>query len=76
MFHPLLPDLRQKSMDEIIKEMNDLYSKIRTVGRYASISDQLNIMINAYRDEYNRRIQEEIQQSNKKSKTQNKDNND
>lgn len=73
MFHPLMPDLSAKSTDEIVKEMNDLYSKARMFGRHNEMLVQLNLLINAYREEYTKRLNEDIKKQNKPKKENRKD---
>ena len=73
MLYPFMPDLKGKSTDEIVKEMNDLYVKLRIAGgmNNQSLIQQLRTVINEYQNEYTLRLQEAAtkQSTPKKPKT-------
>jgi hypothetical protein len=54
-----MPDLSNKTTDEIVKEMNDLYVKMRSVHYKPAIIGQLNIIVEAYKEEYRKRLMED-----------------
>lgn len=66
MFHPLMPNLSSKTTDEIVKEMNDLFAKLKMFGRHNEMSTQLNMMLSAYREEYQKRLAEDYQKTKTK----------
>jgi hypothetical protein len=67
MVHPFMPDLSSKSLDDIVKEMNDIYAKMRGV-RNNDLLMQMNMVMEGYRAEYTRRMQQEQEKSSNKSK--------
>lgn len=58
MRHPFLPDLSDKSMEELSKTMGDLTSKLNFAYRSqnGAMINQLNMIIEGYREEYNKRM--------------------
>ena len=68
MFHPLMPDLSTKSTDEIVKEMNDLYVKMRAVHYKPAMIAQLNIIVESYKEEYRKRLMEDPKSKKVKEK--------
>lgn len=70
--HPFMPDLSNKSLDDLIKEQNDIYVKMRNV-RNASILQQMQMVLQGYRDEYAKRMSQEMERKPKtKHKTEKK----
>ena len=73
MLYPFMPDLKGKSTDEIVKEMNDLYVKLRIASgmNNQALMQQLRTVINEYQNEYTLRLQEAAtkQSTPKKPKT-------
>lgn len=73
MLYPFMPDLKSKSTDEVVKEMNDLYVKLRIAGgmNNQALIQQLRTIINEYQNEYTLRLQEAAtkQSAPKKPKT-------
>jgi hypothetical protein len=65
--HPFMPDLSGKSLDDIVKEMNDIYAKMRGV-RNNDLLMQMNMVMEGYRAEYTIRMQQEQEKSSNKSK--------
>jgi len=71
--HPFMPDLSAKSLDEIVKEMNDIYSKMRSVHN-PSLLNQMQMVLQGYRDEYTKRMSQDMERKPKsKNKTEKKD---
>jgi len=68
MFHPLMPNLSEKTTDEIVKEMNDLYTKMRMIQSKPSMANQLNIIVEAYKEEYRKRLLEDPKSKKNKEK--------
>lgn len=70
--HPFMPDLSNKSLDDLIKEQNDIYVKMRNV-RNASMLQQMQMVLQGYRDEYAKRMSQEMERKPKtKHKTEKK----
>lgn len=65
-YNPLLPDLKDKSLDELSKEMNDLYVKLRMFSRQENLYNQVLAAIHHYKEEYDRRINEEVEKEKEK----------
>lgn len=59
--HPLTPDLTDLSDDDLLKKINDLYTRLRqSLGmRDPAISNQLRMLISTYQTEYDRRMAEQ-----------------
>lgn len=71
--HPFMPDLSGKNLDDLIKEMNDMYAKLRFV-RNNDMRGQIQMVINGYQAEYQKRLKEEADKP--KGKNKNKENKD
>ena len=73
MLYPFMPNLKEKSTDEVVKEMNDLYVKLRIAGgmNNQALIQQLRTVISEYQNEYTLRLQEAAnkQTTPKKPKT-------
>jgi len=70
--HPFMPDLSNKSLDDLIKEQNDIYVKMRSV-RNSSMLQQMQMVLQGYKDEYAKRMSQEMERKPKsKNKTENK----
>lgn len=73
MLYPFMPNLKEKSTDEVVKEMNDLYVKLRIAGgmNNQAVIQQLRSIISEYQNEYTLRLQEAATKQNtpKKPKT-------
>jgi hypothetical protein len=68
-----MPDLSAKSLDDIVKEMNDIYAKMRNV-RNPSLLGQMQMVLQGYRDEYQKRMSQDMERKPKyKTKTEKKD---
>lgn len=65
-YNPLLPNLKDKSLDELSKEMNDLYVKLRMFARQEKLYNQILAAISHYKEEYDRRINEEVEKEKEK----------
>lgn len=76
MFHPLMPDLSNKTTEELVKEMNDLYVKLRMFGRQSEMLNQVMIILNAYKEEYQKRLAVDYQKSKIKEQKNNRKSND
>ena len=71
--HPFMPDISSKSLDDIVKEMNDIYSKMRNV-RNPALLGQMQMVLQGYKDEYQKRMSQDMERRPKnKPKTENKD---
>jgi hypothetical protein len=67
--HPFMPDLSAKSLEDITKEMNDIYVKLRNV-RNPGMIGQMQMVLQGYRDEYAKRMNQEMERKPKtKTKT-------
>ena len=69
--HPLAGDLTQLSDEELLKKVNELYDRLKKAYYFPdpSISFQLKLLLESYRNEQQRRAQEAQQkfmQQNKK----------
>jgi len=73
MLYPFMPNLKEKSTDEVVKEMNDLYVKLRIAGgmNNQALIQQLRTVISEYQNEYTLRLREAAnkQSTPKKPKT-------
>ena len=72
--HPFMPDLSSKSLDDIVKGMNDIYVKMRNI-RNPSMLGQMRMVLQGYQDEYAKRMKEETDQKSKSKKTKTEDKN-
>jgi hypothetical protein len=63
-----MPNLSEKTTDEIVKEMNDLYTKMRMIQSKPSMANQLNIIVEAYKEEYRKRLLEDPKSKKNKEK--------
>ena len=61
MFNPMVEDLTQKSLDDLLKTSNDLHKKIAFMGRMgnANMVNQIRGMLSMYQEEINKRYREE-----------------
>lgn len=71
MMHPLAGDLTQLSDEELLKKVNELYDRLKKAYYFPdpSISYQLRLLLESYRNEQQRRAQiaqEKFAQQNKK----------
>jgi hypothetical protein len=69
--HPLAGDLTQMSDEELLKKLNELYDRLKTAYYMSnpSISAQLRMLLETYRNEQTRRAQiaqEKFMKQNKK----------
>lgn len=60
MFHPLITNLKDVSLDDLTSKINELYQKLNQAMRMgnASIANQLRMVLNTYQEEYQRRMAE------------------
>jgi hypothetical protein len=65
MVHPFMPDLSGKSLDDIIKEMNDISMEMRSV-RNGGLLEQMRMVLTGYQAEYRKRMNEEMERKPKK----------
>lgn len=58
MFHPLMPSLKDKSLDDIITESNALSAKFNQAMRFgnAQLAQQIKVVLNHYQLEYQSRM--------------------
>lgn len=67
MIHPFMPDLKDKSLDDLVKGINDIYVKMRGV-RNSSMLEQMRMVLNGYQAEYQKRLKEESEKPKGKKK--------
>lgn len=63
--HPFMPDLSSKSLDDIVKEMNNITGKMRMV-RNGSMLEQMRMVLMSYQEEYSKRMAADMERSPKK----------
>ena len=68
MSHPFMPDLNGKSLDELIKEMNDIYVKMRGC-RNPALLGQMQMVLQGYQEQYQKRMSEEMTRTKDKKKS-------
>ena len=61
--NPLVEDLTQKSLDDLLKVTNDLHKKLGFMARMgnANMVNQMRNMLYVYQEEINKRYQAEAQ---------------
>lgn len=58
MIHPLAPKLDDLTEEELVNKINELYAKInRTRGNY-QLYNQVSLMLETYKEEFNKRTLE------------------
>ena len=59
--HPLMTDLSGKTLDELLKTINETYKKISFAGRMgnAAMLNQLRMVADTYQEEINKRYRAE-----------------
>jgi hypothetical protein len=62
--HPFMPDLKSKSLDDIVKEMNDIYVKMKGVNN-GQLLLQMQMVLEGYREEYTKRMSEDMEKKTK-----------
>lgn len=73
--HPFMPDLKNKTVEELLKEMNDIFTKMRMV-RNPVMVEQMRMVANGYQEEFQKRMAEPMERSTRQSlrkKERNKD---
>ena len=65
--HPFMPNLKDKSLDDLIKEMNNINSKMRMI-RDGAMLNQIKMVLTGYQEEYQRRMAEEMERKPKDKK--------
>lgn len=70
MGHPLTPDLTKMTMDEFTKKFNDLQNRLSTAYRWGNgqMVQQLQLLLQDYQEELNRRNQKQLEDMMKNSK--------
>lgn len=68
--HPLLPDLSEMPMDELQKKFSDLQARMNSAYRFGRSDQvyQLQLIMQGYNEEIQRRNQKELEQLEKNSK--------
>lgn len=66
MYNPLLPDLSDKPTDDLVTEMNNLYTKLRVVANNPNLANQLLQVIEMYKEEYRKRLLEDPKENKKR----------
>lgn len=71
MGHPLTPDLSKLSLEELTKKFNDLVSRLNTAHRFGKgdMVGQLQLLLQDYQAELNRRNELQLRELEKNSKT-------
>lgn len=62
--HPFMPDLSSKSLDDIVKEMNDIYLKMKGVNN-GQLLLQMQMVLEGYREEYSKRMSQDMEKKTK-----------
>jgi iron-sulfur cluster repair protein YtfE (RIC family) len=60
MFHPLLGNLKDVDLDELIKKISELSEKYHQAMRFgnAGLGNQIRMVLNSYQEEYKKRMAE------------------
>ena len=60
--HPLVGDLSDKTVDELLKQLDSLHQKLSAVRRAGNqgVANQLVNLIGSYQEEYNKRRMAEV----------------
>lgn len=68
--HPLLPNLSEMPMDELQKKFSDLQARMNSAYRFGRSDQvyQLQLIMQGYNEEIQRRNQKELEQLEKNSK--------
>jgi small-conductance mechanosensitive channel len=75
MYHPLLDNLEELSMDQLAEKLNDVNSKISyayRIGNYQMLQ-QLQLIQQAIQDKYNEKTKKQLESLNKKTSNSNND---
>jgi len=66
MEHPFITSLEDKSLEELQNTISGLYSKLTYASRTGNqpLVSQINMVIESYRKEYNKRMDEMIKKQN------------
>lgn len=66
MEHPFIVSLSDKSLEDIQNTISDLYGKLNYAHRSGNspLVSQLNMVMNSYRTEYDKRMDEMIKKQN------------
>jgi iron-sulfur cluster repair protein YtfE (RIC family) len=69
MEHPFITDLSDKSLEELQETISSLHNKLTFAYRTqnAPVSRQINMVIESYRNAYNKKMDEMISKQNIKS---------
>ena len=67
--HPLAPDLKSLSMEELTSKYNDLNKRLNQACRFGpqSIIPQIQLMLEHYQGEITERNRKQLEEMNKKS---------
>lgn len=70
MFHPLAPNLKELSTEELYKKFNDLQARYTQAYRFGPVSvmGQLQMLINDYQVEIGNRQAKQLEEMEKNSK--------
>ena len=70
MHHPFITNLSDKSIDDLQNTINDLSNKLNYVSRMQNgpMMQQMNMALDSYKTEYNKRIDELYKKQNLQSK--------
>jgi hypothetical protein len=70
--HPFMPPTKDFQLDEIMKRMNDIHTKMKYV-RNPAILHQMKMILTGYQDEYQKRMSQSQDKTKTKTKTGNND---
>lgn len=78
MIHPFMPDLANKSLEELQTTLQGLYSKLTYAHRMqnSALIQQLNMVIDGYKSECNKRLDDLYKKQNMKDRINISKNND
>jgi hypothetical protein len=65
-----MPETKDLSLDELMKRMNDIYTKLRYV-RNPAMMQQMQMVLAGYQEEYQKRMAQDMNRSKNKTKTGN-----
>jgi hypothetical protein len=70
-----MPETNNLSLDDIMKAMNDIHTKMRYVRNPAMIQ-QMQMVLAGYREEYQKRMSQDADRSKNKNKSRTDNNNE
>jgi hypothetical protein len=70
-----MPETKNLSLDDIMKAMNDIHTKMRYVTNPAMMQ-QMQMVLAGYREEYQKRMSQDADRSKNKNKSRTENNNE